>query len=59
MNMKFREELLTKVIRKFGMEHPATIAFASLIENELINDETLAFFADANPVCVEDEDEEG
>lgn len=53
---KFREELLDKVVRRFGHEHPATIAFATICENYDIPDETIAFFADMNPVVVEEED---
>lgn len=57
MNRNYREELLTKVIRKFGMEHSATITFACLMENENVSDTTLAYLAEMNPIC-EDGDEE-
>lgn len=58
MDMKFREAQLDKVIRRFGHEHPATIAFATLIENPDIPDETIAFFADMEPVNIEEEEED-
>ena len=58
MDMNFREAQLDKVIRRFGHEHKATIAFATLIENPDIPDETIAFFANMEPVVVEEDEED-
>ena len=44
MNTKKREELLEKVIRKFGFEQKNTLYFAKLCENSNISDKSLENF---------------
>ena len=49
MNAK-REELLTRVIRVYGMEHEVTIGFAWLCENSLMSDQALECLCKAHEV---------
>ena len=38
---EFREKLIDRMIKKFGFEHPNTIAIATLCEATWISDEAL------------------
>ena len=38
---EFREKLIDRMIKKFGFEHPNTIAIANLCEATWISDEAL------------------
>ena len=44
MNIKKREKLLEKVIRKFGFEQKITLYFTKLCENSNISDKFLEEF---------------
>lgn len=54
-----REQLLDRMIRLYGFEHEAVIAFAELIENDIFTDEILETIVkahEAHPVIEEDEE---
>ncbi|MBR3673863.1 MAG: hypothetical protein IKN65_06265 [Clostridia bacterium] len=53
-----REELLDRMIRIYGFEHEAVIAFAELIENNTFTDEMLEVIVKAHeehPLVEEEE----
>lgn len=43
-----REELLTRMIHLYGFEHPAVVQFASLMESEMVDDETLRIIVESH-----------
>ena len=53
-----REQMLTAMIRLYGLEHEVVIEFARLIENPNIDDKTLQTLVMVHQECplIEDED---
>jgi len=53
-----REQLLDRMIRLYGFEHEAVIAFAELVENDTFTDEMLNAIVEAHEAHPVEEDEE-
>lgn len=56
-----REQLLDRMIRIYGFEHPLTIEFAEMIENPFYKTsilETLVKYHEHYPQIINEEDEE-
>ena len=52
-----REELLTRMIRLYGMEHEVVITFAKLIENPKFDEELLETLVECHEHPYEEEED--